>query len=208
MQDVLRQIDPRRGVCAATAFVRIELIESVDGLNLHAGLAIERGGGNDGMDRLERGLRALVAIAEGRRKRPPGLVEAHVIDRPAGNADARDALRRQLRAGAKTAVQLAANAIEVPAQPAGAMILGAIFEAADHGDARMAGLPFQQRDTAALRPEVDGDEGRFLGVGTTAHRRNASGKPPSTGIKCPVVQRVCEPARKRMARAQSSGSMG
>ena len=38
-------------------------------------------------------------------------------------------------------------------------------------------------------------------------RRKASTRPPSTGIKWPVVQRACEPARNRMAWAQSSGSI-
>jgi hypothetical protein len=160
------------------------------------------------MDGLERGLGALVAIAEWRREWPAGLVEADVVNRPAGYTDARDALRRQLRAGAETAVQLAANAIEVPAQSARAVVLGPIFEAANHGYVGLAGSPVQQRNTAALRAKVDGDESGVLRVGTTAHRRNASGKPPSTGIRCPVVQRVCAPARKRIARAQSSGSMG
>lgn len=39
-------------------------------------------------------------------------------------------------------------------------------------------------------------------------RRKASGNPPSTGIRCPDVQRDFSPARNRIASAQSAGSIG
>src|SRR5580704_9051021 len=73
--------------------------------------------------------------------------------------------------------------------------------------------PPQQRDAAALGAQIDGDAGARLrmAVGRHArfsHRRNASGKPPSTGIRWPDVQRERAPARNRIASAQSTGSMG
>ena len=41
-----------------------------------------------------------------------------------------------------------------------------------------------------------------------AYRRKASGKPPSTGITCPVVRVLCSPASHTMAAAQASGVTG
>ena len=39
-------------------------------------------------------------------------------------------------------------------------------------------------------------------------RRNASLRPPSTGITCPVVRALCSPASQRIAAAQNSGVIG
>src|SRR5579862_1762448 len=53
----------------------------------------------------------------------------------------------------------------------------------------------------------------FVSASTTQNEqynylKNASVNPPSTGIRCPVVQRDCGPARNRIAAAQSCGSIG
>src|SRR5688572_13126247 len=47
-----------------------------------------------------------------------------------------------------------------------------------------------------------------LGISPEAHRKNASGSPPSTGMTCPVVLALWSPARKRIALAQSAGRIG
>src|SRR5579885_79363 len=44
--------------------------------------------------------------------------------------------------------------------------------------------------------------------GSGHQRKNASERPPSTGIKCPDVRLAWGPARNNMARAQSAGSIG
>jgi hypothetical protein len=51
--------------------------------------------------------------------------------------------------------------------------------------------------------QVSGDRRR-----SRPQRKKASVKPPSTGSRCPVVQRARGPARNRIAWAQSSGWMG
>src|SRR5580658_363044 len=87
----------------------------------------------------------------------------------------------------------------------------------DDFDGRLAVGPAQQRDAAALRAQINGNPRSFLHRCSKApsalplerlgQRWNASVRPPSTGITCPVVQRARGLARKRMASAQSAGSI-
>src|SRR5207245_4421185 len=84
--------------------------------------------------------------------------------------------------------------------------------------------PPQKGNAAAFRAEVHRDKGEpflfavrvSIAVDTPGsliprniiHRRKASVNPPSTGIMWPLVQGDFGPARKRMASAQSLGSIG
>jgi hypothetical protein len=80
----------------------------------------------------------------------------------------------------------------------------------DELDVRITIAPAKEGDPAALRAQVDGDASTKSGgsLARNAHRKNASGKPPSTGMIWPVVQRERGLARNKMASAQSAGSIG
>src|SRR5271170_1665551 len=88
----------------------------------------------------------------------------------------------------------------------------AIRDAMDDLDAWVAVPPAQQRYTAAFRAQVDGNASRFQHRGSSipdgVYRMNASVRPPSTGIRWPVVQRERGLPKKRIASAQSAGSIG
>ncbi len=99
MQDVLRQIDPGRIVGDACELVRIELVDGVERLNLHAGLRVELFRRNAFVDRCEGCVGAGIAIAEWGSERMAVGIEANVIDCPAGDADAGDTFGGAFGAG-------------------------------------------------------------------------------------------------------------
>src|SRR6185295_8610952 len=106
---------------------------------------------------------------------------------------------------------------------AGLFLNGGIREAMYQLDFRDITVPAQQGNTATFCTKIDCDQGSRVAcwraisalpirfclalMQRMTHRRKASVSPPSTGIRCPVVQRDLGPARNRIASAQSLGSM-
>jgi len=162
--------------------------------------------------------RAFVAVAEGICDGIILGVEADVVDRPAIYGDRANALGGDFGAGGEAALELGDDVVDVPAEAVGALD-GVIREAVDELNVGVIVRPAQQRHATTLCSEINRHQGtriigrqrrlaRLGGEAFRLHRRYASVRPPSTGIRWPVVTGALGPPMKRMASAQSLGSMG
>ena len=160
---------------------------------------------------------ARVAIAEGVGERFAVGIDADVVDGPAIDGDGANAFGGDFGALAHAFFEAADDVLEIPVQAA-VDLAGIVGEAMDQFDGRAAVVPAQQGDAAAFSAQIDCNRGsavvrlqwssRELFIALPhAYLRKASVKPPSTGMMWPVVQGVLGPARKRIAWAQSLGSM-
>ncbi len=207
MQNKLGQTKPGRVLLALC--IGKKLVERVDAEGLRTGAAKRFFGRKKGVGLVFCGDGALVAIAEWIVQRMSVGIEANVVHGPAINGDGGYTFRGFSRGFAQGFFDAGKDTVEWPMERVAARDR-AIGKAVDFGDFGPVIDPAKERDAATFGAEVDGnacaaviDERRQAGV----HRRNASAKPPSTGKMWPVVQWALGPARKRMASAQSAGSM-
>ena len=153
---------------------------------------------------------ALIAIAEGVGEWLAVCRETDVIDCPAVDGDGGNAFGGSFGRLAQSFFKAGKNVVQGPVQRIAAMH-GAVWECDELTRCTACRCPAKQRNAAAFRAQIDGDarsvrsEGQIVLWG---HRRNASVSPPSTGMMWPVVQCDLGPARKRIASAQSAGSIG
>ena len=120
---------------------------------------------------------ARVAIAEGVGQRSALGVDAHIVHGPAVGGDGADALGRERGALAQALFQAAGDGFEVPVQAA-VNLARVVRDAVDDLDRRATVLPAQQADAAALRAQIDGDEGARIGRGKGLLDGVVIGRPP------------------------------
>ena len=178
------------------------------------------------MNLLLRFFRSFIPVTKWIRNAASIACKTNIIDRPSVHAYRCDPLGRCCRAQPQSHLDPFKNFLDVPAKAFGGTDRS-IGKSMDYFDSRNALLPVEQGYPATLRTQVD--RGERFPVCWRLHRvfrsrlaypishwhkpldiylRNASVNPPSTGIRCPVVQRDCGPARNRIAAAQSTGSIG
>ena len=132
-------------------------------------------------------------------------VEANIIYSPPSDADGRNAFRRDGCATAQAFIRSRTEQGEIPVQMP-RTCYRSICHSMNKLNGRAFREPAEQRDTATLRAQIN--RNYRPPIGWSFHRRKASVRPPSTGTMCPVVHRASGLARNRMARAQSTGSIG
>ena len=162
--------------------------------------------------------RTFVAVAEGICDGIILRVEADVVDRPAIYGDRANSFGGDFGAGSEAALEFGDDVVDVPAEAVRALD-GVIRKTMDQLNVGAIVRPTQQRHATTLCSEVNRYQGtqifgrrqrlaRLGGEAFRLHRRYASVRPPSTGIRWPVVTGAFGPPMKRMASAQSLGSMG
>ncbi len=209
---VFGQVDPGRTRIDTGSRIGEQLIDSIDAQRLRARMTKHPVRQRDLVCRFLGCDGAFVAIAVRIGHRLVVFTQPHIVHRPAVHGNRRYAFRRRMRGFAQAFFEPGKYLVEGPAQRAIHMNRP-IGNAVDEIDLGAPIAPAQQRYAAALGAEIDGDAGARLrmAVGPRvrfSHRRNASGRPPSTGMRWPDVQRERALARNRIASAQSTGSMG
>ena len=212
IEHVLGQVDPGRTRIDAVRRIGEQLIDGIDAQRLRAGMAKHPIRQGEFVRRFLGGDGALVAIAVRIGQRLAIFAQPHIVHRPAVDGDRCNAFGRRLRGLAQAFFEPGEYLVEGPAERSIHMNRP-VGNAMNEIDLGPAVAPAKQRDAAALGAEIDGDAGARLRmpVGPRArmsHRKNASGNPPSTGMRWPEVQRERGLARNRIASAQSTGSMG
>src|ERR1700722_7610569 len=200
MEHILGQVKPR--LWLQIIRIGIELVERIDAAHLGTCNGAKMSRRNTLPTLCLRADGSLIAIAERIGDGLVTLIQAHVVHCPAVCGNGLDAFGCNLRALAQADIHLLRDLAKVPTQLA-VVAHGSIRVAMDQLNLWHAIEPAKQGDTTAFRAQIDGNH-RSL---SSAHLRYASVIPPSTGIRWPVVQGACGPARKRIAVAQSLGSM-
>src|SRR5579884_1664579 len=160
-QHIFRQVHPRSTIRHARQFVRHKLKECVQPEWLRA-TQHEQFFRRDMLP--DFGLGSLcprITVTIGVRTGLAVFVQTDIIHRPSIHSYRSNRPGRLLRAELQTLLKLGTDALEVPAQPS-VPLYRSVAEAIDQINTRPALLPSQQRDTAALRAQINRNNGRKM----------------------------------------------
>src|ERR1700739_2887260 len=125
---------------------------------------------------------SFIAITERVGKGFTFCVQSNVVHRPPIRGNGADALARNLGAFAQADIHLLRNLAQVPTDLT-VMADRSLWVAMNQLDMRRPMQPPEQRYPAAFRTEIDRDHRAPVFWAVLTHRRYASVRPPSTGIR-------------------------
>ena len=189
------------------AHVSPQLVQRVERLELDAGPGVDLVATHARADLVHGVACSSIPVADRFFDEPARAIEQCVVHAPRVDADRRERPTPFAGAGVRALEpdpDTVEQALDVPPQVPRVFPRG-IVESVDFVAKQAVARGAANKSPAAASPEID----RYVQrVGGGAHRRNASGNPPSTGMTWPVVRPLRSDASHRMASAFSSGVMG